>query len=526
MIATQGQKADAIELANMKIAEGEGYFNQGDIDSAVATFQHVLDLNADDVRANSNLGVVFWQTGDHENALKYLNRAHATDPDDKVTLTNLAEVYSTLGQGQEAQRLYADYLTRHPGDDDISRVMNECGLEADAAGARTGVSLSDQLSEHAEALLDQGKTDEALAIFSAVLALSVGQVAVHRRMGELYRSSGQRARAIEHLMEVFRMDALDKATVLTLCELLCESGLSEAAIHTCSTYIALKPEDCEVAEQLEKCWELDAAQKAAAANRDNKKEETSTASAGVGGAIIERVPVMNSVLNALSELGVEIQAILDIGVLHGTPPLMQKFPNLKHYLFEPIDDHFDVIRENYKSLDYQLFHVALSESDGQAWQNSFCIDGSGRITHSHISDKPLDSKDDPRLIKSQQVPMARLDTMMADLNVPAPCLLKIDVDGHEIPILEGARETLKNASVVVIEATARSFLDRANFLSKQGFALFDIVDFAYYSGVLHQVDIIFVRKEIIDANERMRPMSKPPFRPSHWYQVSANCFSK
>ena len=526
MIATQDQKADAIELVNMKIAEGEEFFNQGDIDSAVEAFQHVLDLNADDVRANSNLGVVFWQAGDHESAVEYLNRAYTTDPDDKVTLTNLAEVYLALGREQEALRLYTDYVTRHPDDSEIKRILNQEGLEDDTEAVSTEASLSDQLTERAEALLAKGKMDEALAVFSAVLALSVGQAAVHRRMGELYRNSGQRAQAIEHLMEAFRMDALDKTTVLSLCDVLGESGLFEAAGHTCATYLTLKPEDCEVAEQLEKCREQNAAQKSVAENKDNsmgKKEEASTSSTGV---TIERVPVTNSALNALSELGVEVQAILDIGVLHGTPPLMQKFPNLKHYLFEPIDDHFDVIRENYKSLDYELFHVALSESDGQAWQNSLCNDGSGRITHSQISDKPMDSKDDPRLIKSQQVPMARLDTMMADLNVPAPYLLKIDVDGHEIPILEGARETLKNASVVVIEATAGSFLDRANFLSEQGFALFDIVDFAYYSGVLHQVDIIFVRKEIIDINDSLRPMSKPPFRPSDWCQVSARCYAE
>lgn len=437
MIATHEQKADAIELANIKIAEGEEFFNQGDIDSAVEAFQHVLDLNADDVRANGNLGVVFWQTGDHENALEHLNRAHTTDPDDKVTLTNLAEVYLALGQEQEALRLYTDYAARHPEDSEIRRILNQEGLEDDADAASTGGSLSDQLTERAEALLAQGKTDEALAVFSTVLALSVGQAAVHRRMGELYRNSGQKVQAIEHLMEAFRIDSLDKNTAISLCDVLCECELFEAASHTCSTYLVLRPEDCEVAEQLEKCRELNAAQKVAAENKDNeenKKQETRTPSAGI---TVERVPVMNSVLNALSELGVDVQAILDIGVLHGTPPLMQKFPNLKHYLFEPIDDHFDVIRENYKSLDYELFHVALSESDGQAWQNSLCNDGSGRITHSQISDKPMDSKDDPRLIKSQQVPMSRLDTMTADLDVRAPYLLKIDVDGHEIPILEG-----------------------------------------------------------------------------------------
>jgi len=514
MKAIKNSRIDTVELANKKISDGEARFLQGDVDGALAAFHYVLGLDQENVRANSNIGVVLWQTGDHENALIYLNRAYVADPDDKVALTNLADVYLALQQEQEVLRLYNEYFDRHPDENEIRRILNTLNPEQ---SSDTESGLEHQLLGRAEELQARDKTGEALAVLDAVLALFGEQLAVHRKIGELCYRSGQKNKAIEHLAKAFRLDALDKKITLQLSGLFSEIGLFDAAIHTCLTYLSLKPEDKEVVELLETLRGADAASGTA---------EAGESALDGGNSIITRVPVMNNVLNALPRLGVEVKAILDVGVCHGTPPLMKKFPNLKHYLFEPIDDHFNVIRSNYSKFDYQLFHVALSSSDGEAWQNGLCNNGSGRVTHSQIGDKPMDSDEDPRFVKAQRVPMARLDTLMKDLDVAVPYLLKLDVDGHEIPILEGARETLKNAAVVIIEATAGTFLDRANFLAEEGFVLFDIVDFAYYSGVLHQVDIVLIRKEFLDTNDRLCPMRNPAFKLSHWHEVTANCFSK
>jgi hypothetical protein len=46
-----------------------------------------------------------------------------------------------------------------------------------------------------------------------------------------------------------------------------------------------------------------------------------------------RRPTMVDALTTLIKLGVPVKSVLDVGVLSGTAPLMQVFPNLKHYLF-------------------------------------------------------------------------------------------------------------------------------------------------------------------------------------------------
>ena len=85
---------------------------------------------------------------------------------------------------------------------------------------------------------------------------------------------------------------------------------------------------------------------------------------------------------------------------------------------------------------------------------------------------------------------------------------------------------MKKASIVVIEATRGTLLDRAKLLADSGFTLFDIVDFAYYAGVLHQVDLIFVRKDIFESNDGLRAMEIGPFSPDKWYPLSYRCFGK
>ncbi len=82
---------------------------------------------------------------------------------------------------------------------------------------------------------------------------------------------------------------------------------------------------------------------------------------------IKRNLTMYDSLQTLVNLGVEINSIIDVGIFEHTRPLMQLFPNVKHILFEPDHHHFDKIRENYKALEYELHHLALSDSDGEGY---------------------------------------------------------------------------------------------------------------------------------------------------------------
>lgn len=225
---------------------------------------------------------------------------------------------------------------------------------------------------------------------------------------------------------------------------------------------------------------------------------------------------MEDSLHTLVRCGVQVASVLDVGVFSGTAPLMSVFPHVPHYLFEPLDSHFESIRQAYWDIRHEIIHVALSDEDGQAWQVATCRDKTGQVTHSRLSDRPISAAEEPELVECRAIRKARLDTALTGISPSQPFLLKVDVDGHEIPVLRGATETLKKASVVVIEAPISTIVERAAVLEQNGFQLFDIVDLSYYYGTLFQVDLIFLRQDVINANDELRPWETKTFSWDAW----------
>lgn len=236
--------------------------------------------------------------------------------------------------------------------------------------------------------------------------------------------------------------------------------------------------------------------------------------------INNRIPTTENSLETLVRFKVPVNSILDVGVQYGTKPLMAIYPDLPHYLFEPVDQYFNAIHSAYKNFKYKLVHVALSNENGTAWQIGTSIDDSGKVTHSYVNDRAITENEltggGRKLIECKPVHKAKLDTIIQELNPNGPWLLKIDVDGHEIPILHGAENTLRNTSVVIIEATIPTMFARAEVLLKAGFQLFDIVDLSYYYRTLAQVDFIFVRNDIVNAIPELRPWQTKTFAWEAW----------
>lgn len=80
-----------------------------------------------------------------------------------------------------------------------------------------------------------------------------------------------------------------------------------------------------------------------------------------------------------------------------------------------------------------------------------------------------------------QLPMKTLDTLCAQ--VPRCYLLKIDVEGFELPALFGAEELLKRTDVIMFESSPRNFIlqnynlqDIFRYLSLQGFSIYKIAE--------------------------------------------------
>jgi FkbM family methyltransferase len=211
-----------------------------------------------------------------------------------------------------------------------------------------------------------------------------------------------------------------------------------------------------------------------------------------------RLPKKENALRSLRKNGLDVGTILDVGVQHETLELKNTFPELKHFLFEPVEEYYEFIQSNYENLDHELVRGALSDKEGEDVL-SITKMGADTITHSSLDGAFGGEVAERRVIKT-----ITLDSFLQDRNCPKPYLLKLDVDGHELPILRGAQETLKSTSCVVIEAPLCYLSERVSYLESKGFHLWDIVDLCYYYGNLHQVDLIF-----LSAQEKQ----KAPFSP-------------
>src|SRR5271165_5559921 len=127
-------------------------------------------------------------------------------------------------------------------------------------------------------------------------------------------------------------------------------------------------------------------------------------------------------------------------------------------------------------MDYVLVPLALSNNDGQGHLRKIAIDG-GAVSHSMLVD-PSDGG------PSEKVQTMRLDSFMKNRGDRKPYLLKIEVDGYEIPIMRGSEGLLKDVSCLIVEAPVNTVAERLNVILSKGFKLFDFVDQCYYFGVM------------------------------------------
>ena len=215
-------------------------------------------------------------------------------------------------------------------------------------------------------------------------------------------------------------------------------------------------------------------------------------------------------LGLLRKCGLKVSGIVDVGIQHSTPALLEIFPDIHHFLFEPVAEYYPHIRKNYAEISHDLIEAAVSDFDGELLLHTEKKTRGDEVSHSYIVGKSTAS--------SRTVRSLRLDTYFAAVPLPKDFLLKIDVEGPEVPssIIRGASGILHNAAVVVIEMTVDKFMDRASLLHQQGFDVWDICDLCYYGECLWQVDVVFVNRQIKDQMLALRPMHQRPFRSDLW----------
>lgn len=192
--------------------------------------------------------------------------------------------------------------------------------------------------------------------------------------------------------------------------------------------------------------------------------------------------------------GLLAKTIIDIGVGRGTKGLYGIVPGAEYLLIEPVAEFEPFLKQlcgRFDRASYEVVAAGASEGSIELAMSGGLTGTSGFV--------PSESGE------RRVVPMKPLDHIVHAHQKPGPYVIKIDTQGAELSILEGAEKTLTETSLLILEASVRSqgsepeFGAIHSYLQKREFVLYDIFNQQYSprTGRLGQVDVAFVSRDSV-----------------------------
>ncbi|MEW6306708.1 MAG: FkbM family methyltransferase, partial [Verrucomicrobiota bacterium] len=166
-------------------------------------------------------------------------------------------------------------------------------------------------------------------------------------------------------------------------------------------------------------------------------------------------------------------------------------PSLHVFAFEPNPKNYELLAANIAANgigNITCEPVALSESKGTA------------VLYLSASDMSasLSSEFEANPVGSLEVPTTTLDQYFTGRKIHGRMLIKLDVEGHEPPILAGARRLIAgHRPDIVTEAIFQNGEDIAIFLKKLGYRFYHITD----CGLMETTALVpFIRGRLVFLN--------------------------
>jgi len=219
----------------------------------------------------------------------------------------------------------------------------------------------------------------------------------------------------------------------------------------------------------------------------------------LGFEIVRRDGTFRSTLAEMLEhvagLGFKPETVIDVGVAHGTFALYETFPQATHLLVEPVQEWEGDLKRISQKYKAQYVIAAASDHSGE-----ITIYAHPELIGSSIFRDAEGSQFDgiPR-----QVPAVTLDDLCRERRLKGPYLLKVDVQGAELKVLDGAKEVLEDTELVILEVSLFQFVvggpqfyDVVSYMKQCGFVVYDVFGALKrpLDGALAQLDVAFVKE--------------------------------
>tara|TARA_B110000483_G_scaffold122750_1_gene147920 strand:+ start:1539 stop:2210 length:672 start_codon:yes stop_codon:yes gene_type:complete len=195
----------------------------------------------------------------------------------------------------------------------------------------------------------------------------------------------------------------------------------------------------------------------------------------------------------LRNLGFNPNNLLDIGAHHGYWSLSARhvYPNTKYMLIEPIIyNELSSCCKQLPNFDYKNILLFDTETEVDWYEARNTGDSIYRENTEHFKNiKPIKKK------------TRKLDNVFQNVTFD---LVKLDVQGAEIPVLKGGKNLIDRAEVVILELPfaaqwnngCSDFKTHIDYMNNIGFTVFDIIELHRLgeNNLVFQIDILFIKK--------------------------------